>query len=62
MNVNIERSKERVYEKDGNTYKVVREFETSGTSILEHVISMLIDKMNDSENEVSKKKEYEMEM
>lgn len=51
MNENIERSKERTYEVNGNTFTVIREFEKNGTSILEHVISMLIDRMNNSNKE-----------
>lgn len=51
MNENIERSKERTYEVNGNTFTVIREFEKNGTSILEHVISMLIDRMNNTNKE-----------
>lgn len=51
MNENIERSKERTYEVNGNTFTVIREFEKNGSSILEHVISMLIDRMNNSNKE-----------
>lgn len=42
---NIQRSKERTYEVNGNTFTVIREFECKGSSILEEAISMLIDKM-----------------
>ena len=34
-----------------NTFTVIREFEKNGTSILEHVISMLIDRMNNTNKE-----------
>lgn len=59
----IQRSKERTYEVNGNTFTVIREFEGKGSTILEQAISMLIDRMNDSENGIKKKKkESEMEM
>ena len=58
----ILRSKERVYEEDGATITIVREFEGSGSSILEQTISFLIDKMNKTEKEQSKKKISDMEM
>ncbi len=48
VNENIQRSKVRTYEVDGNTFTVIREFECKGSSILEEAISMLIDKMNQS--------------
>ena len=57
----ILRSKERVYEEDGATITIVREFESGGSSILEQTISFLIDKMNKAEKE-SKKKEIDNEM
>ena len=47
----ILRSKERVYEEDGATISIVREFEGCGSSILEQTISFLIDKMNETEKE-----------
>lgn len=58
----ILRSKERVYEEDGAIITIVREFEGSGSSILEQTISFLIDKMNKTEKEQSKKKVSDMEM
>ena len=57
----ILRSKERVYEDDGATITIVREFESSGSSILEQTISFLIDKMNKKEKE-QVKREIEIEM
>ena len=51
----ILRSKERVYEEDGATISIVREFEGCGSSILEQTISFLIDKMNKTEKEKAKK-------
>ena len=62
MEEKILRSKERVYEEDGATITIVREFEGSGSSILEQTISFLIDKMNKTEKEQSKKKVSDMEM
>ena len=47
---NIQRSKPRTFEVNGNTYTIVREFECKGSSILEEAISMLIDKMQESVN------------
>ena len=58
----ILRSKERVYEEDGATISIVREFEGCGSSILEQTISFLIDKMNKTEKEQSNKKVSDMEM
>ena len=57
----ILRSKERVYEDDGATITIVREFEGSGSSILEQTISFLIDKMNKKEKE-QVKREIDIEM
>lgn len=57
----ILRSKERVYEEDGATITIVREFEGSGSSILEQTISFLIDKMNEAEKEKAKES-TDMEM
>lgn len=51
----ILRSKERVYEEDGATISIVREFEGCGSSILEQTISFLIDKMNETEKKKTKK-------
>ena len=51
----ILRSKERVYEEDGATISIVREFEGCGSSILEQTISFLIDKMNETEKKKAKK-------
>ena len=62
MEEKILRSKERVYEEDGASITIVREFEGSGSSILEQTISFLIDKMNKTEKEQSKKKVSDMEM
>ena len=57
----ILRSKERVYEDDGATITIVREFEGSGSSILEQTISFLIDKMNKKGKE-QLKREIDIEM
>ena len=51
----ILRPKERVYEEDGATISIVREFEGCGSSILEQTISFLIDKMNETEKKKAKK-------
>lgn len=51
MEEKILRSKERVYEENGSTITIVREFESDGSSILEQTISFLIDKMNETEKE-----------
>ena len=56
MEEKILRSKERVYEDNGATITIVREFEGSGSSILEQTISFLIDKMNKKEKEQVKRK------
>lgn len=55
MEETILRSKERVYEENGSTITIVREFEGEGSSILEQTISFLIDKMNETDREISKK-------
>ena len=57
----ILRSKERIYEDDGATITIVREFESGGSSILEQTISFLIDKMNKAEKE-SVNKDIDTEM
>lgn len=43
-------SKERVYEEDGTVITIIREFENCGCTILEQIITFLIDKMNKEEN------------
>lgn len=62
MNETILRSKERVYEENGSTITIVREFEGEGSSILEQTISFLIDKMNETDREISKKSKVDIGM
>ena len=50
-----------IAEDDGATITIVREFESGGSSILEHTISFLIDKMNKAEKE-SVNKDIDTEM
>lgn len=45
------KSKQFVYEIDGMTFYVTREFKTSGKSILENLIIALLNKMDEQEME-----------
>ena len=45
----------RVYVENGCTFKVKREFEKGGTTVLEQVISLLLDIMEKREKELTDK-------
>ena len=62
MEEKILRSKERVYEENGSTITIVREFEGDGSSILEQTISFLIDKMNETEKDSLSNSKVDLEM
>lgn len=62
MEEKILRSKERVYEENGSTITIVREFEGDGSSILEQTISFLIDKMNETEKDSSSNSKVDLGM
>jgi len=44
----------RVYEENGCTFTIRREFESGGTSILEQLLSLLLDIMEQQEKQVDK--------
>lgn len=62
MEEKILRSKEHVYEENGSTITIVREFECNGSSILEQTISFLIDKMNETEKNSSSNSKVDLGM